>query len=296
MAQGPPSFQFYAKDFITDEDVVLMPNQAVGCYIKLLCHSWLEGSIPAEIAKIAKLCGETPDVMAQLWLAISSKFVELADKPSRLVNPRQETVRKTQQEYRLERAASGAKGAKARWDKRSTDFRNDGSANSFANGSAMEQPIAKDASSSSSPSSFKEDIPTAAIAPDPEKVACLEAINKRFPTWCLSGKEWDRLLDYGEAVSWPVLRKAVDICLGSGSTDIRFYNGICKRWDEQGVKSLEDAEIAQAKFEAQKQRAKERATERTQAKDKTPRAFSSLQVALEQAEREEREAGTSDQG
>ena len=32
-----PAFQFYASDFLVDENVNLMSNREIGCYIKLLC-------------------------------------------------------------------------------------------------------------------------------------------------------------------------------------------------------------------------------------------------------------------
>lgn len=33
-----PAFQFYAAEFLADENVVLMTNQEVGCYIKLMAY------------------------------------------------------------------------------------------------------------------------------------------------------------------------------------------------------------------------------------------------------------------
>ena len=60
-----PAFQFYAAEFLADENVVLMTNQELGCYMKLMCYCWREGSIPSEIPKIAKCVGR----IAQLWLS-----------------------------------------------------------------------------------------------------------------------------------------------------------------------------------------------------------------------------------
>lgn len=124
-----PAFQFYPADFLADEHVALMSNQEIGCYIKLLCYCWREGSIPNDTDKLAKLCGENGGVMAQLWLAISSCFSQLPDDHTRLTNPRLSEERIKQENHKLERSESGKKGAISRWKK--------------ADGSAIQQPIAK---------------------------------------------------------------------------------------------------------------------------------------------------------
>lgn len=136
-----PAFQFYPAEFLADENVVMMSNQELGCYIKLMCYCWREGSIPSDISKIAKLCGEDSSVMAKLWIAISSCFEQPLYSHDRLVHPRLEKERIKQLEHKKERAESGKKGAESRWNK---DLQK--------NGSAIKQPIAKDGSSSSSSS------------------------------------------------------------------------------------------------------------------------------------------------
>ena len=83
-----PAFQFYPADFLSDENVVLMSNTEVGCYIKLMCYCWREGSIPSDVNKIAKICGEDDSAMAHLWLAISPCFAVAKNSPDRLVHPR----------------------------------------------------------------------------------------------------------------------------------------------------------------------------------------------------------------
>jgi len=138
-----PAFQFYPSDFLSDENVMLMSNQEVGCYIKLLCFCWKQGSIPDDIDKIAKLCGEDSSAMAQLWeslrLCFSTSITE-----GRLTNKRLEKERKKQANFRLERSESGKKGAAKRWKKQE---------NKDKDGSANKQPLANDSSSSSSSSS-----------------------------------------------------------------------------------------------------------------------------------------------
>jgi uncharacterized protein YdaU (DUF1376 family) len=150
-----PAFQFYAAEFLSDENVVLMTNQEVGCYIKLMAYCWREGSIPADVAKIARLCGENGSAMAQLWIAIGSCFAVAEGNAERLVHPRLEKERVKQKEHAEERAASGKKGAQARWNKAHGVLQGMEDGDS----SAMNQSMANDASSSSS-SSSKSSSPT----------------------------------------------------------------------------------------------------------------------------------------
>jgi uncharacterized protein YdaU (DUF1376 family) len=154
-----PAFQFYAAEFLADENVVMMSNQELGCYIKLMCYCWREGSIPADISKIAKLCSEDGSAMAQLWLSIGTCFDTATFDADRLVHPRLEKEREKQKAFKDERSAAGKKGAKAKWGAAS---KGDGSANGSANGSAIKEPMAKYGSSSSSSSSSSKDIKPAA--------------------------------------------------------------------------------------------------------------------------------------
>lgn len=162
-----PAFQFYAAEFLSDENVVLMTNQEVGCYIKLMAYCWREGSIPAEIPKIAKLCGEDSSAMAQLWIAIGSCFTVASDNSERLVHPRLEKERMKQKEHAEERSASGKKGAKAKWDKAFKAIQSTESSDGSAISSAIKEPMAKDGSSSSSSTSLKEDMDSAHAQGDP---------------------------------------------------------------------------------------------------------------------------------
>lgn len=113
---NPPYFPFYPADFLTDEVVILMTNQEIGCYVKLLCYCWKEGSIPNNILAIAKLCNEDNSVMEELWDTISQKFVPAENDSSRLINRKLNELRRKQVERKLERSASGKKGMKSRWN------------------------------------------------------------------------------------------------------------------------------------------------------------------------------------
>lgn len=62
-----PAFQFYPKDFLTDEKVVLMSNTEVGIYIRLLCFCWLEGTLPLETESLARMARMQLKQFAKLW-------------------------------------------------------------------------------------------------------------------------------------------------------------------------------------------------------------------------------------
>jgi uncharacterized protein YdaU (DUF1376 family) len=151
-----PAFQFYAADFLADENVALMTNQELGCYIKLICFCWREGSIPADVQKIAKLCGEDGIAMAELWVSISPCYAPTPDNPVRLVHPRLELERRKQADFKSQRSSAGKKGAEARWPKRKAQretIKSQPDGDGSANGSAIKQRMATDGSSSSSSSS-----------------------------------------------------------------------------------------------------------------------------------------------
>jgi uncharacterized protein YdaU (DUF1376 family) len=95
----------------------------------------MEGGIPKEIQKIAKLCRESKKRMEILWKEISIKFVMEGDM---FINKRIEKERKKQEEHRVRRSESGKKGASARWQSHSD---------------RINSPMAKNGSSSSSSSS-----------------------------------------------------------------------------------------------------------------------------------------------
>jgi uncharacterized protein YdaU (DUF1376 family) len=144
-----PAFQFYPAEFLSDENVALMNNQELGCYIKLMCYCWREGSIPADIKKIARLCNEDGSAMAELWHSMKLCFKSASDSNDRLLHPRLEKERLKQEAFKKERSESGSKGAKHRWNK-DLDHLN---ADSSANSSAIKEPMAVDSSSSSISSS-----------------------------------------------------------------------------------------------------------------------------------------------
>jgi uncharacterized protein YdaU (DUF1376 family) len=108
-----PAFQWYPRDYLTDEAVVRMSLEQQGAYVRLLSHQWLEGSIPADMPGLAALCGTAPARMQKLWPAIAPKFEPVGD--GRLCNARLEAARKQKDEWRERQRAGGKRGAEKRW-------------------------------------------------------------------------------------------------------------------------------------------------------------------------------------
>lgn len=109
-----PAFQFYPRDFLSDENVMAMELDERGAYITLMCVCWTEGSIPADVRRLARICGCPRERMAEMWEVLSPCFEEHPGGPERLVHPRLEAERTKQAEWREKSARGGRKSAEAR--------------------------------------------------------------------------------------------------------------------------------------------------------------------------------------
>ena len=117
-----PAFQLYPADFLSDENVMLMNNQELGCYCRLLFHCWIEGSIPNDISKLAKLCNERISTMKKIWEVIKVCFFEKEYEKNRLFNSRLENERDKQIKFKVEKSFAGRAGMEKRWaDKKSSE-------------------------------------------------------------------------------------------------------------------------------------------------------------------------------
>lgn len=104
----------------TDEKTALMSNAALGCYVKLMCFAWREGSIPSDIFSIAKLCGEAPASLQAIWPQLRPCFVEDVFLPGRLIHEVLEEQRAARKASHAARSAAGAIGAERRWKQAKT--------------------------------------------------------------------------------------------------------------------------------------------------------------------------------
>ena len=100
MYHKSPAFQWYPKDFDSDETVKLMTLEEVGAYVLLLNHCWLEGSIPSSPELIAKILRTDVSTVERVWLQVSKKFKRTKKDKERFQNDRLERERKFQKNRR----------------------------------------------------------------------------------------------------------------------------------------------------------------------------------------------------
>lgn len=112
-----PAFQFYPKDFLSDERVQMMSYTERGLYITLLCSCWLEGSLPADPGALAKLLKVPVSRFRKLWQGPLGKCFRPGDD-GRLGHKRLDVERRKQEDWRTTNHEKGVRGAAARWGKR----------------------------------------------------------------------------------------------------------------------------------------------------------------------------------
>ncbi len=116
MSKGPPAFQLYAADFYMD--TVGWSCEEVGLYFRLLMAQWVNGSIPDDIEKIARIGGcndgrKWRSNVARMWSQIGHKFIKKSD--GNLVNIRLEKTREEQNAYIEIQREKGKKRASEMW-------------------------------------------------------------------------------------------------------------------------------------------------------------------------------------
>ena len=163
-----PAFQFFPRDFISDERVMVMDMAQRGIYITLLCFCWTEGSIPADPKAVLKLCRIGPEYESGLAPVLAC-FATLDDNPNRLIHQRLERIRAEQAERRQKRVEAGRKGGRPPGPKtRPKPFQKQSKSN------------AKALKSSSSSSASADDPPTPLAQKQQAAVRPLAGTNGRF--------------------------------------------------------------------------------------------------------------------
>lgn len=112
MKSPSPAFSFYPKDILSDEQARVMTLEERGAYLTLLCHAWLEGSIPRDPERLARLLGVRPSKLKRMWPAIEGCWSVSPDSPARLIQARLERERERQRDYSAKQAARGKNGGR----------------------------------------------------------------------------------------------------------------------------------------------------------------------------------------
>lgn len=109
----PPAFQLYAADFYMD--TAGWSAEEVGIYFRLLMHEWVNGPLPNDEARLARIAGCDKNRFKKRFAIISSKFIK--NDANLLYNRRLEEVRLEQENYRKSQSLAGKAGAEKRWKK-----------------------------------------------------------------------------------------------------------------------------------------------------------------------------------
>lgn len=141
MAQKPPYFPFYVKDFCADSKVEAMTTEEVGAYILLLCKAWHEdvaGSLPNDDETLARWSRMTTEKWSKCKDRILMAFSLGSD--NRFHQKRMQMEYAKLAKIIKAKSVGGKRGAKAKWDKRNGQENSDGIPIGSANGSAIETP------------------------------------------------------------------------------------------------------------------------------------------------------------
>lgn len=112
MAVGKsPSFQFYAAEYLADENVALMTLEEEGAYIRALAYCWREGSIPADEARLSRLLKGASTTVLRV---VQGCFNQSPTEPDRLLHGRLELEREKQRIWREKSATGGKKSGETK--------------------------------------------------------------------------------------------------------------------------------------------------------------------------------------
>lgn len=125
---GFPAFLFYPEDFAAG--TADMAPDAIGIYVRCLCHQWAKGFVPSDRAKVARITGATSEEIERVWPEVCAKFVE--SEPGKLINERMEVERQKLLANQERRAAAGKVGAAARWSHEKSEQKKNGKRNAIA--------------------------------------------------------------------------------------------------------------------------------------------------------------------
>jgi len=111
-----PYFRLYAAQLLADENIAQFTDEEVGCWVRLLCYAWCNGSIPSDPERVARLLHRhfDADDFEPIWQAISGRFVPSPDDPERLISRRLEQERGSAEQAREDKIRAGIASGQAR--------------------------------------------------------------------------------------------------------------------------------------------------------------------------------------
>jgi uncharacterized protein YdaU (DUF1376 family) len=109
-----PAFQFYANDWLSSMTITMMSPEQEGAYVRLLAHDWSNDGIPDDDKALAALSR-----LGEGWFkggstVVRKCFNQHPTKEGFLTNPRLQSERDKQAEWREKSRLGGIKSAKSR--------------------------------------------------------------------------------------------------------------------------------------------------------------------------------------
>ena len=72
--EASPAFQFYASDWISDPNRLMMSLEEQGAYILLYSHCWRGHTIPTDMEVLARMCNCSLDKINKIFPKIKHLF------------------------------------------------------------------------------------------------------------------------------------------------------------------------------------------------------------------------------
>ena len=107
-----PAFQFYPGDFLADRNVAAMTMEERGVYVTLLCFQWIDGPLPSDTNRLARMVHIAPEAFARLWESLTPCFDVVTG--TTIANGRLERERGFQAEGRSKRLEASRIAQEAR--------------------------------------------------------------------------------------------------------------------------------------------------------------------------------------
>ena len=156
-----PAFQFYPKDWL-DFRVQRMSLAAQGAYMKLLCFMWKDSQDQCSIIDDDRAIATAIGVPCDMWKELRTEIQFLGDpilieegkEPRILRSARLQREAEKQQNYAMQQAEKGKRGAQKRWQKEDSHGHSSGHDPAIAGG------MTENGSSSSLRELNKEDVLT----------------------------------------------------------------------------------------------------------------------------------------
>jgi uncharacterized protein YdaU (DUF1376 family) len=151
MTTKSPAFQWYPKDILASARVQMMTLAEEGAYRRLLDFCWINGSVPADPQKAARLIGKGCSV--EIAKTALEMFEVHPTDPEKMIHERLEIEREKQESNSEARRKASA----ARWNKQGTSENGNGKqVKSKADANALQTDMQNDALHIASSSSSSE--------------------------------------------------------------------------------------------------------------------------------------------